>query len=128
MGARQFYVKYCSTFDSSPEGNIGPVVDCILEAYGVKYTVLCPSLPVNKRTVRSGQLFVDGVPLDESPMRNHPLNPMWDSHIERLMKEQGKYSSFVIDGELLARPKEEILNYIEEYGRTRITFYVIPRF
>lgn len=127
-GARQFYVKYCSTFDSSPEGNIGPVVDCILEAYGVKYTVLCPSLPVNKRTVRSGQLFVDGVPLDESPMRNHPLNPMWDSHIERLMKEQGKYSALVIDGELLTRPKEEILNYIEEYGQDKDHFYVIPDF
>ena len=62
QGAQHLYFKYCSTFDSTKEGNIGPVVDAMLEAFGEKYTILCPALPVNKRTVENGILYVDGVP------------------------------------------------------------------
>lgn len=125
-GAEQFYIKYCSTFDSTPEGNIGPTVDAVMETFGEKYTVLCPSLPVNKRTVRDGRLFVDGLPLDESPMRKHPLNPMWDSHIEKLMESQGKYPTLVIDERILAGTPAEIFAYIEEFGRDKEHFYVVP--
>ena len=78
-GARQLYFKYCSTFDSTPAGNIGPVTDALLELTGSRYTVLCPSLPINGRTVRDGILYVNGVPLAESSMRHHPLNPMTKS-------------------------------------------------
>ena len=73
-GVKQIYFKYCSTFDSTPQGNIGPVADALMELTKSHYTLLCPSLPVNGRTVSNGQLMVNGVPLDESPMRNHPLS------------------------------------------------------
>ncbi len=91
MGAEQLYFKYCSTFDSTDQGNIGPVIDAVMEHYGYDRTVLCPSLPVNGRTVRDGILYVNGVPLSESSMRNHPLTPMRKSRIRDLMAVQGKY-------------------------------------
>lgn len=90
-GARKLYFKYCSTFDSTREGNIGPVIDAVFERFSLPYTVLCPSLPVNGRTVKGGSLFVYGVPLHESHMKDHPLTPMWDSRIQELMKAQGKF-------------------------------------
>ena len=100
-GTEQFYIKYCSTFDSTPAGNIGPVVDAAMEELGTEETVLCPSLPVNGRTVKNGCLYVNGIPLHESSMKNHPLNPMWASSIPELMRPQGKHSCVVISGEEL---------------------------
>ncbi len=97
QGVNRLYIKYCSTFDSTPKGNIGPILDAILEKYHIPYTVLCPALPVNGRTVRQGELFVDGTPLHKSSMRNHPLTPMWDSHIGGLMKPQSKYPCHTTD-------------------------------
>lgn len=91
QGAKRFYVKYCSTFDSTPRGNIGPICDASMEFLQAPYTVLCPALPVNGRVVRGGRLFVNGVPLEQSPMKNHPLTPMWASSIEELMAPQSKY-------------------------------------
>ena len=75
-GASKFYFKYCSTFDSTSEGNIGPVADAVMEYLGQEYTLLCPALPVNGRKVKEGKLYVKGVLLEESPMKNHPLTPM----------------------------------------------------
>lgn len=91
MGAAQMYFKYCSTFDSTGQGNIGPVVDAVMEQYGYDRTVLCPSLPVNGRTVKNGVLYVNGVKLEESSMKDHPLTPMRKSRISELMEKQGKY-------------------------------------
>ena len=68
QGTEKFYFKYCSTFDSTKKGNIGPVADAIMEYLGETCTILCPALPVNGRIVRSGKLYVNGVPLDQSPM------------------------------------------------------------
>lgn len=90
-GVQQFYLKYCSTFDSTPEGNIGPIADAAMEFLQVPCTVLCPALPVNGRVVKHGELYVNGVPLQESPMKHHPLTPMWDCRIARLMEPQSKY-------------------------------------
>lgn len=92
-GARHFYVKYCSTFDSTPSGNIGPICDKAMEYLGVQYTLLCPALPVNGRIVKDGILYVNGVPLAESHMKNHPLTPMHESDIALLMQPQSKYIS-----------------------------------
>lgn len=89
-GARQFYIKYCSTFDSTPTGNIGPVVDAAMDWLGVAHTVLDPALPINGRTVKDGVLYVNGVPLALSPMKDHPLNPMWASSIGELMRRQSR--------------------------------------
>lgn len=91
MGAGQLYLKYCSTFDSTDQGNIGPVVDAVMERYGYDKTVLCPSLPVNGRTVKNGVLYVNGVKLEEGSMKDHPLTPMRKSRISDLMEKQGKY-------------------------------------
>jgi uncharacterized protein YgbK (DUF1537 family) len=85
---RQYYFKYCSTFDSTPKGNIGPVIDALLNELGEPFTIACPALPVNGRTQYMGHLFVDGVPLAESHMRTHPLNPMTDSNLVRWLQRQ----------------------------------------
>jgi uncharacterized protein YgbK (DUF1537 family) len=88
QGARQFYFKYCSTFDSTEAGNIGPVADALLDALGAKFTIACPAFPANRRTIYLGNLFVGDVPLAESPMRDHPLTPMRDSNLVRVLGRQ----------------------------------------
>ncbi|MFV0360741.1 3-oxo-tetronate kinase, partial [Tropicimonas sp.] len=90
QGCGQIFQKYCSTFDSNSAGNIGPVADALMEALGADLTVICPSLPVNGRTVYNGYLFVDGVLLEESGMRDHPITPMRDSNLMRLMEGQAR--------------------------------------
>ncbi len=87
-GARQIQFKYCSTFDSTAAGNIGPVLDELLTRLNVPVSVVVPALPVNGRTQYLGHLFVNGVPLAESPMRHHPLNPMTDSNLVRHLAAQ----------------------------------------
>lgn len=87
-GAQQIYFKYCSTFDSTPHGNIGPVSDALMEAMRVPIIVHCPALPQNGRTVVHGHLFVNGVLLNESGMEKHPLNPMTDASVPRLLAAQ----------------------------------------
>ncbi|MFE6937291.1 3-oxo-tetronate kinase [Streptomyces sp. NPDC057699] len=87
-GCARFYFKYCSTFDSTPRGNIGPVTDALLAELGEHRTVVVPSFPATGRTVHGGRLFVHGEPLDESPMRHHPLTPMRDSDLGRLLTPQ----------------------------------------
>src|SRR5659263_103676 len=100
-GTQQVYFKYCSTFDSTPRGNIGPVTDALMEAVQTKCTILCPALPVNKRTIVDGCLLVDGVPLQESSMSKHPLTPMWDCRIANLMKQQGQFETLEIHRDTL---------------------------
>lgn len=87
-GCDQIFFKYCSTFDSSPRGNIGPVADALLDATGATFTVACPAFPKNGRTVFQGHLFVGAQLLSESSMRNHPLTPMTDSNLVRVLQAQ----------------------------------------
>lgn len=89
-GCTKFYFKYCSTFDSTYRGNIGPVTDALLDALNENFTVVTPALPVNGRTIFNGYLFVGNVLLSESGMRNHPITPMKDSNLVRLMDAQSK--------------------------------------
>lgn len=91
IGAKQLYFKYCATFDSTAKGNIGPVADAVLDAWDLPCTILCPALPVNGRTVRDGKLYVNGIPLSESHMKNHPLTPMTESDVTKLIEMQSKY-------------------------------------
>ncbi|WP_344755214.1 3-oxo-tetronate kinase [Leifsonella bigeumensis] len=86
--ADQIYFKYCSTFDSTPEGNIGPVLTALAERLDADMVVTTPSSPHHARTVYSGQLFVGGVLLEDSHMAQHPLNPMTDSLLPRLLAAQ----------------------------------------
>lgn len=87
-GAHQMFFKYCSTFDSTPEGNIGPISDAMLEELQAPFTIACPSFPENARTVCHGHLFVGDELLSESGMRNHPLTPMTDSNLVRVLQAQ----------------------------------------
>lgn len=88
QGAQQFYFKYCSTFDSTDKGNIGPVADALLDAIGADFTVYNPAFPTNKRTVYKGYLFVADELLSESGMRHHPLTPMTDPSLVRVLQRQ----------------------------------------
>ncbi len=87
-GARQFYFKYCSTFDSTPQGNIGPVAEALLDALGSDFTIACPAFPENGRTVFRGHLFVGDELLSDSGMRHHPLTPMTDANLVRVLQAQ----------------------------------------
>jgi uncharacterized protein YgbK (DUF1537 family) len=89
QGCQKFFFKYCSTFDSTTKGNIGPVIDALMDKLDVTSTIVCPALPVNGRTVYKGDLYVNGQPLHESPMKDHPLTPMSDSNLKRLIEAQG---------------------------------------
>jgi 3-dehydrotetronate 4-kinase len=89
-GAKQLFFKYCSTFDSTDEGNIGPVAEALLARVGGDIALVCPAFPVNKRTVYLGNLFAGDLPLAESPMKDHPLTPMRDSNLVRVLQRQTK--------------------------------------
>jgi len=87
-GARQFYFKYCSTFDSTDKGNIGPVADALLQELGADFSIACPAFPETGRTIYLGHLFVGKQLLSDSPMRNHPLTPMTDANLVRVLARQ----------------------------------------
>lgn len=87
-GCEQFYYKYCSTFDSTKVGNIGPVAEALLRELGATKAFVCPAFPANGRTVYQGHLFVGDRLLAESSMRDHPVTPMTDSDIRRWLAHQ----------------------------------------
>ena len=87
-GATQIYFKVCSTFDSTPRGNIGPVLEALMDELGCEFTIATPAFPDNARTVFKGHLFVGDVLLSESGMRDHPLTPMSDANLVRVLQAQ----------------------------------------
>ena len=87
-GCRHLYFKYCSTFDSTDSGNIGPVADVLLDEVGGDFTIFCPAFPKNGRKLFNGYLFVGPVLLSESGMQNHPLTPMTDPNLVRVLQGQ----------------------------------------
>lgn len=88
LGAERLLFKYCSTFDSTDAGNIGPVIEALLGALGTEVTIACPAFPRAGRTVYQGHLFVGDTLLSESPMRDHPLTPMRDPDLRRVLGRQ----------------------------------------
>ena len=102
-GAEQIYFKYCSTFDSTPQGNIGPVTEALMQALDARFTIATPAFPDNKRTVFKGHLFVGEVLLSESGMQNHPLTPMTDSNLVRVLQAQSRGKVGLIDHLVVAR-------------------------
>ncbi len=87
-GARQIFFKYCSTFDSTDQGNIGPVADALLDELGGDFTIACPAFPENGRSIYLGHLYVGHELLSDSSMRNHPLTPMHDANLVRVLGRQ----------------------------------------
>ncbi|KQT60635.1 MULTISPECIES: 3-oxo-tetronate kinase [unclassified Aureimonas] len=91
QGCRRFLFKYCSTFDSTPEGNIGPVIDALMERLGSDRTIVCPAFPATGRSIYQGHLFVGDRLLSESGMENHPLTPMTDPDLRRWLAPQTRH-------------------------------------
>jgi uncharacterized protein YgbK (DUF1537 family) len=97
QGAAQIYFKVCSTFDSTERGNIGPVAEALLDALGARFAPVCPAFPEAGRTVFFGHLFVGDVLLSDSGMRHHPLTPMTDASLVRVMQRQSQGRVGLID-------------------------------
>jgi uncharacterized protein YgbK (DUF1537 family) len=107
-GAESILFKYCSTFDSTPAGNIGPVTDALADALGEPIAIACPAFPANGRTVYQGHLFVGSKLLDESGMENHPLTPMRDSDVVRLLAAQTPHAVGLVPRATVAAGPEAI--------------------
>ncbi len=107
QGVQQVYFKYCSTFDSTSEGNIGPVTDALLDALSdlpnAGFTIACPAFPENQRTVFKGHLFVGDQLLSDSGMRNHPLTPMTDANLVRVLQAQTKHKVGLVAYDVVAQ-------------------------
>ncbi|MFM0516839.1 four-carbon acid sugar kinase family protein [Caballeronia jiangsuensis] len=114
QGCRQFFFKYCSTFDSTDRGNIGPVADALLDALKDDFTIACPAFPENGRTIFRGNLFVGDVLLNESGMENHPLTPMTDPNLVRVLQRQTKSKVGLIRYDTIAKGADAIRARIDE--------------
>lgn len=125
QGCRQFYFKYCSTFDSTAQGNIGPVTDALLDALGESQTVISPALPVNGRTVYQGYLFVLDQLLSESGMRNHPVTPMTDSNLLRLMEAQAQGRCGLVTATEMDRGVETVAEKLRQLAQQGIRYAVL---
>lgn len=124
-GAKTLYYKYCSTFDSTGEGNIGPVLDAALEKWNIPYTLLCPTLLENGRCVREGILYVNGIPLEKSSMKDHPLTPMRDSRVKYLMERQSRYSCYILSRDDMENAEQKWMRQAAS-DLTGKHFYLIP--
>jgi uncharacterized protein YgbK (DUF1537 family) len=116
-GAERIYFKYCSTFDSTARGNIGPVADALLEALGGRFTVATPAYPRNGRTVYQGNLFVNGVPLAESGMKDHPLTPMRDSSLVRVLASQTPHRVALVPFEVMDAGADSVRARLEALAK-----------
>ena len=105
---RQYFFKYCSTFDSTADGNIGPVADALLDALGGEFTIACPAFPANRRTIYLGHLFVGDALLSNSSMRHHPLTPMTDSNLLTVLGQQTPHKVGLVPFEFVAAGDEAI--------------------
>ncbi|MDB5849141.1 MAG: hypothetical protein JWP29_2893 [Rhodoferax sp.] len=112
QGAQQIYFKYCSTFDSTAAGNIGPVAEALMDALGTDFTIATPAFPDNQRTVFKGYLFVGDVLLSESGMRDHPLTPMRDANLVRVLQAQTRRKVGLIDHAVVAQGAAAITDRI----------------
>jgi uncharacterized protein YgbK (DUF1537 family) len=114
QGAEQIYFKYCSTFDSTPAGNIGPVTEALMDALDCPFTIATPAFPDNGRTVFKGYLFAGAVLLNESGMQNHPLTPMTDANLVRVLQAQTQRKVGLIDHTVMAKGSAAISEKIKQ--------------
>lgn len=124
-GATQLFFKYCSTFDSTPRGNIGPVADALADFADAPVTVVVPSSPGHDRRQFMGNLFVGTQLLSESPMRNHPLTPMKDSFIPRVLQSQTSRPVTLLDHRTVQRGAGAIAEGLADAGRTGERYAVV---
>jgi uncharacterized protein YgbK (DUF1537 family) len=124
-GCRQIYFKYCSTFDSTPKGNIGPVTDALMDALGTGFTIACPAFPENGRTICCGYLFVGDVLLSESGMKDHPLTPMTDANLVRVLQAQTRRKVGLIHYDILARGAQALREEIAKLQQQGTSIAVV---
>ncbi len=123
-GARQLFFKYCSTFDSTDQGNIGPVAEALLEKVRGEIALVCPAFPANARTVYMGHLFVGDVLLHESPMKDHPLTPMRDSNLVRVLQRQTRLKIGLVPYSVVDQGPDAITAALNEAARAGTRFAV----
>jgi uncharacterized protein YgbK (DUF1537 family) len=124
-GAQRFFWKYCSTFDSTSEGNIGPVAEALMDALGADQTIYCPAFPENGRSIFMGNLFVGQLPLAESPMKDHPLTPMRDSNLMRLLAPQVTKPVGLVDRLTVAKGAEALRNALRGHAHNGVAHVVV---
>jgi uncharacterized protein YgbK (DUF1537 family) len=124
-GVRQFYFKYCSTFDSTDRGNIGPVADALLDALGADFTVFNPAFPTNKRTVYKGYLFVGDELLSESGMRHHPLTPMTDPSLVRVLQRQTRHKVGLVQSSTVMQGPQAVRGAFDELRRAGVRHAIL---
>ncbi|MDP9879896.1 uncharacterized protein YgbK (DUF1537 family) [Variovorax boronicumulans] len=125
QGAQQIYFKYCSTFDSTAQGNIGPVTEALMDALGCDFTIATPAFPDNKRTVFKGYLFAGDVLLNESGMQNHPLTPMTDPNLVRVLQAQCTRKVGLIDHAVVARGAAAIEERIAQLKAEGVSIAIV---
>lgn len=118
----RYYLKYCSTFDSTDEGNIGPVLDALADRLDARRVIVVPSFPANGRTVARGILSVHGVPLAESPMKDHPLTPMRRSRVADLLAPQTSAAVGEVFADVVDRGSEALA---EALSRSSARYVVV---
>lgn len=114
QGCEQIFFKYCSTFDSTAAGNIGQVSEALLEALGCDFTLACPAFPENGRTIFRGHLFVQDQLLSESGMQHHPLTPMTDANLVRVLQSQTRLPVGLLRYDSIAQGVEAVRSRIAE--------------
>ncbi|MDD1526234.1 serine kinase [Bradyrhizobium sp. WBOS7] len=124
-GARHVLLKICSTFDSTDSGNIGPVMDALRADSGEGAVLVTPAFPETGRTVYQGNLFVGAVPLNESPLKDHPLNPMHDSNLVRVLARQSRTQIGLVDLATVARGADAVRARLAELGGKSIGAAII---
>ena len=125
QGAQQIYFKYCSTFDSTAQGNIGPVTDALMAALGIDFTIATPAFPDAGRTVFKGYLFVGDVLLNESGMQDHPLTPMTDPNLVRVLQAQTQHKVGLIDYKVIAQGSAAIRARIDALRQDGVGIAVV---
>ena len=125
QGASQIYFKYCSTFDSTAQGNIGPVIDALMDALGTPFTIATPAFPDNQRTVFKGYLFTGDKLLNESGMQNHPLTPMLDANLVRVLQAQTRRAVGLIDYSVVAKGSVAIAQRIAKLKAAGIGIAIV---
>lgn len=125
QGVQVYYFKYCSTFDSTEEGNIGPVMDALVEELGVQQTVVAPAFPDNFRTVYQGHLFVRDRLLNESGMENHPLTPMKDANLVRFLGTQTAATIGLVPQAVISAGVEAVKVRIQELRDQHVAYVIV---
>jgi 3-dehydrotetronate 4-kinase len=125
QGAEQIYFKYCSTFDSTDKGNIGPVIEALMDTLKTNFTIATPAFPDNARTVFKGHLFVGDSLLNESGMQHHPLTPMTDANLVRVLQSQCQHKVGLINYKAVAHGPIQIGLAIEQLKQQAVRVAIV---